>query len=170
MTVNPIPASQIVNVNLEWDCLSQPTCTTLELSLQEILNAVCLLKQPTLQDGTCISGVTLYDILSDIGERVCTLEETVGISDTSSSSDSDNSDAFDINYCIKDFWTTADDCCIDLGCSNEDVTKDAQIQSLYSRVLSYCDIIKEQATKIEELETKFNTLQLEVDNINTNCC
>lgn len=161
MVTNPIPASQVVNVNLEWDCLTPPTCTTLELSLQEIVNALCLLKQPTLQD-TCISGTTLTDILDDISSRVCALETPTTTQEPET--------IFDINYCIKDFWTTSDDCCIDLGCTNDTITKDAQIQALYSRVLSYCDIIKEQATKIEELENKLNTLQLQVDNINTNCC
>lgn len=158
---NPIPAKNVVDLNITWDCLDVPTCVNLESSLQTIIAEICSLKQPLLQDS-CVTGINLPDILNSINTRLCSLETPTQTTDAN---------AFDINLCVSDMWTVESNCCIDLGvCGVDDKSKDDQIQSLYSRIVAMCDVIKTQDATIKSLQDQLNTLQLEVSNLNTNCC
>lgn len=161
---NPIPASQIVNVDLEWGSLSAPTCLTLEHSLQQLIEEIELLKRPTLEDAACVTGVELGDIIQSIVTKICALDTT----NTTESGENTVNSSFEINVLKSDNWVITDDCeikTVECGVEN----KDSQIQALYSRMNSFCKAFKDQEEKIKELESKIEAQQLLIDNVQ-NCC
>lgn len=158
---NPIPATQIVNVNLEWDFLSAPTCLTLEHSLQALVEEIKALKRPILEDAQCVTGVELGDILQGIIDKVCEVQNTV---DTTNSIEV----SYSINTLQTDNWQLGDECEIEMDQCGE-ITPESQIQALYSRMNSFCKVIQDLNTKIEKLETTISEQQLQLDNVQ-NCC
>jgi len=159
---NPIPASQIVNVKLKWGCLTAPTCTTLELSLQELVNAICELKNPDVDASSINPNSTeLNDILQALIDK-CN-------SENSTTTGTEEETSWDINTCLPDRWDcNAENNCIEVTdpCGTE-VTNEEVIQSLVSRLISVQAQVKTLCEKIEELETKDAELQLQIDN---SCC
>jgi hypothetical protein len=183
---NPIPAKQIVDVKLNWDCLTAPGCTTLELSLQTILDQVCalsIINDLTLNCVTVDSN-NLKDILQGIINKVCSITTT-----TSSGTDLN---LLSLNYCTPDTWdcNSSNSCITVTGCASVP-TNEEIIQALVSRIVQYGNVINDLCDKITALEARLDLVDLELDNgccdsqnlqnqinsintqittINTNCC
>ena len=152
---NPIPAKQIVNVNLNWDCLEEPTCNTLEQSLQQIVNVICELESI---DGSCLQVSSFKEIIEKLIEKSC---ETTSTTDPGTTVDP-------VEYCI-DTCVPGDWNCDSLNnCITAD-TKDpeALIQILFNAVVANRTVIKDLCSRLDTLENQVNTLQLELEN---GCC
>lgn len=157
---NPIPAKQIVNVNITWDCLTPPTCTTLEHSLQTIVDAICELHNFDSLDLGCLTleEVTLHNILQELINKACTLSET--------NSETVTEAPWDLSYCHYDNWSCDNQGCIEVESCNTSPTNEEIIQSLISRLNAATRQISLLCDKVEELETDIEELKL----TQQNCC
>lgn len=187
---NPIPAKQIVDVQVNWDCLTAPTCTTLELSLQTIIDEICVIKDLEELEISCfeVESITLFNVLQGIITKLCSVEQTSTTNDITETLDLSN-----INNCTPDTWdcNSANNCIVVTNPCGPEATNEEIIQALYSRVVKQSEVIKDLCTRLDELESRLNTAELELDNgccdsqslinqintintqlntINTNCC
>ena len=184
---NPIPAKQIVDVQVNWGCLTAPTCTTLELSLQTIIDKICAINSFDDLEFKCVEtdSTELKDILQGIINKVCSITST-------NTTEVNSLDLMSLNFCTPDTWDceSNDNCIVPIACNSEP-TNEEIIQALVSRIVKQGEVIKDLCEKITTLEDRLNQVDLELEDgccdsqnlqnqinsintqintINTNCC
>lgn len=157
---NPISANQVVDVQLDWLCLTAPTCINLQTSLQTIVDALCKIQNPELEYGTLVpDSDNIVDVLQALINK-CN-ETTTNTTETVE-------EVWDLNECLTDNWDcgSENNCVIPTNDCGE-VTNVDYVQAILSRLVSQGAVIKELCTTIESLQTQINDLKIEVEN---GCC
>lgn len=166
MITTPIPASQIVSVDIDLECLTV-TCPTLEGVLQAIVSKLCVLPSEVSVDFgeldfKCLAATnTQTEFNQLVIDTLCGLPEVV------------SPDTITLNYCVTDGWDYEPlECFVIAECGVPVTTPSLNqiLQALISRTLSYQDKIIALNDRIAELEDSLSTLQLTVTQIQSTCC
>ena len=153
----PIPASQIVDVTLDFKCLTVE-CPTLLATLQALVDAVCSTELPTL-NFQCLTAVsTTQEFYQLVLDTLCTLQAT-SVPTVEPTYQLCSSDAWDCSSTLK---------CIDIGTETNNTA--TLVQALINRVNAYSELLPTLCTRITALEAIVASLQTQIDTINTNCC
>lgn len=148
---NPIPASQIANVEITWNCLTAPTCTTLPLSLQTIVDAICSMQT---FDSSCLGVTGFVPTMQALITKACATTTTTTTAAVT----------YDINSCTSDGWS----CDVTSNCLTANTTDPEQlVQILYNSAISSREAIKALCVKVDSLTLQVATLQLQLAN---GCC
>ena len=165
---NPIPASQIVDVQLNWQCLTQPDCPLLLEALQTLVDASCDILDTSNLDFDCFPQlVTREEFDKFIIEKFCELQ-AAGVLDSDTSTDTPTSNLSYNLTCSADTWDcdTADVCItVNNPCDPLDITNEEKVQALQSRVITLTNIVKSHCEEIENLKEIINTLDIRLSNI-----
>lgn len=148
---NPLSANQIANVEIQWKCLTEPTCNTLPLSLQVIVDAICELQN---FDASCLGTTSFPSTMQALINKACEVPETISVPELS----------YNINNCTPDSW----DCSQAQPCLNLNTTDPEEIiQVLTNAIISTRNVVKDLCEDILILQSQVNTLQLQLSN---GCC
>lgn len=172
---NPIPSSQVVDINVDWTCGVEPACATLDNVLQAIITEVCtkedIIDLNDLTFDTCFNNNVVpsntTELLQAIVDDIVTLAcPAVADADV---------DITGLNLCDRDIWDCdAVEQCIPMKdvCGNvitEFTFKDL-FQAIIKRMMSYQAEICALEGRIDTLETNYTTLESRMDVIEANCC
>lgn len=151
---NPVPAKQIVDVNLEWGTLTPPECTDLISTLQTILDELNAVKEFEV-DLECLENteVTIQSVIQTLITKQCELEGT------NSTDPTDSTFTIDIELCQVDGWVKEDPSCIVLDPCGDTPTTEEIIQGMVNRINTLTNLHKEMCTRIEELETQIENME-----------
>jgi len=182
---NPIAASQIWDVRLDWQCLETPVCSGLIDSMQNLVDALCSVSEIEISDLELecleIEDKKLGTILVGLVAQVCKNSEAVGtIEDEGSVTtfSEDEKEILDVwvNLCTEITLNTSDgfaglesdDCEIEVTnpCGPKATTQEI-IQALFDRVNAQSCVIKELIAEIEQLK---NTIKQNTTDIEQNKC
>ena len=145
---NPIPAKQVVNVTLDWGCLTQPLCLTLEDSLQAIVGAICDIKNI---DGSCLNASTYEETMAALITKVCQTDTTITSTPTVLS--------YTINGCTADSWVCEQSPCITATTTDPEEL----IQILYNAVISTRTELNKLCETVANQQNQIDSLQLQLD-------
>lgn len=155
----PIPASQVVDVQVTLPACLTVECLTLNNVLQALADAVCNTDLPTL-DFLCLDAVsTTPEFYQLIVNTLCSLQTAVAETEVEPTYQLCDSDAWDCSSELK---------CIDLGVL-ENNTQNV-LQGVVDRTNAYSVLFTSLCARIDTLETTVESLQTQIDTINTNCC
>lgn len=162
---NPVDASQVKNVAVEWGTLTAPECTDLNSSLQVIVDALNELTGNEFDLGCLESDITentTQDVVQVLIEKYC---EITGVT-PGEVYDILSQTGLPFNLCQSDnFSCNTNSCIVIIDPCAPEPTLVEQLQALISRVVGLSDLVKTQCDKIDELEQEINQLQLDTD-----CC
>lgn len=183
---NPVPASQVVDVNLDWLGLTQPECTDLIDTLQTILSSLDALENAEI-DTSCLEPEeeTLPSVLQAVVDLACANSEA--LSTTPTQGEETDQEGLNINYCQPDTFDCDAELCINVDPCSDVPTLEEQMQAMASRLISLSSIVKSQCDLIADLTTQINTppddccdltqlesrmanVESQLTNINNNCC
>ncbi len=156
---NPVDASQVINVNVNWGNITAPTCPNLNNSLQTILDTVNgdLDTQYTLNCLTPVTNST-PDVLQSLIDYTCglTLTTTTTVEQGPLTLDLSLQDTFDC---------TANSAVVVLAAGATETLQE-QIQALTSRVVTLSEMLKTKCTEVTDLTAEVDALKITV----TGCC
>jgi len=166
--VNPIPGSQVVDVDVDFKCLDTPACSTLESVIQLLIDKVC--ETETTEEAAfgeldfkCLTAVTNQkDLNQAVIDFICGL--TSGTTTTFT---------LNLNYCIHDLWNFTDDQCFvieDCGIPVVQPTLEEVLQALIKRILRYQDLFILLENRINALEARVTNNELAIAQIQATCC
>ena len=182
MISNPIPSGQIVDINVDFDCLVEPDCVTLNNTLQSIVDGVCsklsydsgisnfkfneCFPSPTPLGGTA----TLEELIQKMIDEVTDLKCPEG-------SFLPDLDISNLNLCDGDGWYCGveNNCVVPVDASNnpisEDYTVKQVLQGLVRRVIALetqlCNLNNDFGFFSNEV---FGNLESRVTTIEDSCC
>lgn len=166
---NPVPANKVVDVKIDWGCLTAPECTTLESSLQNLVNSICNGEGTPELDYHCLEpeSNSLKDVLQSIINKICNVSECPNCDDDNGESSSGTIVNYtDLNLCLPDNFSydTESDCLIPVNC-DPDITNEEVVQSIISRSVRLSQMVKEQNEIINSLLDRVTALE----NVNNEC-
>lgn len=144
-----IPAGQIVDVNIDTDCLDVE-CKTLNNVLQAIVDRLCDTELPSLDFKCLPQATTLQGLLQSIINRLCEEPEPTVTT-------------FSLSFCQTDTWNCGNTACIPSQTNLNDT-----VQALIARVNRLSQVISTQCTQIANLQSQIDQLTLQVNNLD--CC
>lgn len=167
MITNPISANQVVDVNIDLNCLLiQGSCKTLPFVLQAIVDKVCEVTPPSDVldlDYDCFTvPADQKEFNQQLIDKICTLESRV-----------DTSNTCVFNYCASDNWDCSirDTCLIvENPCNPLVITVCDVVQALIRRAVSQGDVIIDLCQRVTTLEDRVDLLQTQLNIIQATCC
>lgn len=162
-----IPFNQIKFENIDWSCFDECNSSN-EDKLQMIINQLCDKPDWTKVDLKCLLPNSLdnpIDILNLITNKLCNLP---------SNSSGLSVDLSKLLFCIKDNHTFEVKDCLEITNScNTNITLEAVLQALISRINRYSYLINQLNIRYEDLSQKYASQQVQINNLITkinNCC
>lgn len=168
MTItNPISANQVVDVDLDFKCLTSPLCPTLPTVLQLVIDELCKPEDLTGLDFKCLgTSLTQMALNQSLINKVCeTAPGSVG-----------SSTSFvcpTLTYCTSDNWDCDNrDTCIYVinPCNPSETTMCDVVQALLNRNVALSNVARDLCSRLTQAELDINTLKAQVVQIQTTCC
>ncbi len=172
---NPIPSSQVVDINVDWTCGVEPACATLDNVLQAIITEVCtkedIIDLNDLTFDTCFNNNVVPSNTTELLQAIVDDIVTLNCPDV----EAPDVDISGLNLCDTDGWNcgTLLQCLfITDNCGNPVVsyTLKELVQTMIKRMLAYQVEICALEDRIETLETNYTTLLSRMDVIEATCC
>lgn len=146
---NPVPASQVVNVDpLEWGILTPPDCTNLIGTVQSIIDAIKEIREHEFILH-CIApeSNSILDVIQALINKECEIGECGECPDSTEVVTENPTE--NLEYCVGDGF----------NCESSECLDDSETQTLIKRVVGLSILVKAQCTLIENLETRITVLE-----------
>jgi hypothetical protein len=166
---NPISANSVIDLPVDFKCITAPDCPTLVNGVQAIIDHICA-EQPEWGEfdfGCVTPGATQEEVIQNMLDAITCGDAPVPDNDAS---------LMEVNglaACSSDNWDCSQpDACFDLtdACSPAQPTVQSVLQALIDRNVAYGNVIKSLCGQIAQLQTDLAAIQMQVTTLQTSCC
>lgn len=158
---NPIPASQVVNVDVDWKSLVEPDCPDLNPSIQSLVDSIDAINAASYDLGCLtVSENNTTAVVQALIEEVCSEDPVVPTNTII--------EPLDLSNCSTDNFncdTPSEEVCLNFSDCQGSETFESQIQALVDRVISLSYLNLALCDRVSTLENQVIALQNATD-----CC
>lgn len=182
MISNPIPSGQIVDINVDFDCLEEPQCVTLNNTLQSIIDGTCSKLSydsgiSNFEFNECFSSPTPSGETATLEELIQKMIDEVTDLKCPEGSSSPDFDISNLNFCDGDDWYCGveNNCVVPVDDSNNPILEDYTIKQVLQGLVRRINSLETQLCNLTNdfgffSNVVFGSLDTRVTTIEDNCC